>query len=78
MDGYWFAVQRTSADAWDNGSHDLEEAKQMLREQGEGLIAVINENTSFCVEEFGIDEIDDIDGYMAGMINWINGGGREA
>lgn len=52
----WFAVQRESSDAWDNGSYDFEEAKQMLKEQGSGLIAVIDEEDSFCLQEFRYED----------------------
>lgn len=53
----WYAVQRDREDAWDNGSHDYEEALEMLREQGSGLIAVIDEETGTCIEEIEFDEI---------------------
>ena len=52
----WYAVQKTSADAWDFGSYDFEEAKQMLKEQGSGLIAVIDEEDSFCLQEFRYED----------------------
>lgn len=47
----WYAVQRESSDAWDNGSYDRETAMEMLNEQGCGLIAVIDEESGYCVEE---------------------------
>lgn len=50
----WYAVQETRDDAWDYGSHDYNEAKKMLIEQGCGLIAVIEDN--FCVEEITYEE----------------------
>lgn len=53
----WFAVQETSEDAWDNGSYDLDEAKKMLQEQGNGLIAVIDEDDNFCVEEMQYEDL---------------------
>ena len=53
----WFAAQEDSADAWDNGSHDYETAVRMLLEQGHGLIAVINEDTNYCVQEITYDEV---------------------
>ena len=53
----WFAVQEDSADAWDNGSHNYDEAVEMLLEQGHGLIAVINEDTNYCVQEITYDEV---------------------
>ncbi|MBQ2001855.1 MAG: hypothetical protein II240_00975 [Bacteroidaceae bacterium] len=53
----WYAVQRDREDAWDNGSFDYDEAVAMLRTQGEGLIAVIDDETNVCIEEIEIDEI---------------------
>lgn len=47
----WYAVQEERTDAWDFGSHDYEEAVRMLKEQGHGLIAVIDEKDGFCVKE---------------------------
>lgn len=52
----WFAVQEDSADTWDNGTHDYEDAVRMLLEQGHGLIAVINEDTNYCAQEITYDE----------------------
>lgn len=53
----WFAVQEDSADAWDNGTYNYEKAIQMLLEQGHGLIAVIDEDTNYCVQEITYDEV---------------------
>ena len=53
----WYAVQKSKEDDWSTGSHDLEEAKRMLKEQGYGLIAVINEESNFCEEEITFEEI---------------------
>ena len=53
----WYAVQRTSEDAWDSGSDDFEEAKKMLQEQGTGLIAVIDEETNYCEEEIRFEDL---------------------
>lgn len=50
----WYAVQKTREDAWDYGSEDYSRAVQMLKEQGFGLIAVIDGDV--CVEEVEIDE----------------------
>lgn len=49
----WYAVQESREDAWDDGSHDLHEAVQMLAEQGSysGLIAVIDEDDNYCIDE---------------------------
>lgn len=41
-DGLWFAVMANEDDDWSIGTEDIEEAKQMLLEQGRGLIAAIN------------------------------------
>lgn len=53
----WFAVQEDSTDAWDNGTYNYEKAVQMLLEQGHGLIAVIAEDTNYCVQEITYDEV---------------------
>lgn len=53
----WFAVQETREDAWDYGSHDYNEAVRMLKAQGHGLIAVIDEDTGVCLEEVEFDEV---------------------
>lgn len=54
----WFAVTSDNYDAWDNGSLDLDEAKEMLREQGCGLIAVIDESDNFCLDEIRFEDLD--------------------
>lgn len=63
MENKWYAVQETSNDAWDHGSEDFDEAKEMLievlKEKGRGLIAVIEND--YCSEEIYWDEIFDID-----------------
>ena len=53
----WFALQETAGDPWDNGTHDYEDAVRMLLEQGHGLIAVIDEDTNYCVQEITYDEV---------------------
>lgn len=53
----WYAVQKKSVDAWDNGSHDLHEAVQMLAEQGSGLISIIDEDDSFCINVIEYEEL---------------------
>lgn len=58
----WYAVQQNSADGWDNGSADFETAKAMLKKQGAGLIAVI-ENGDFCTEEIRFDDLFDMDDF---------------
>lgn len=57
----WYAVQETSEDAWDYGSSDFEEAKAMLKKQGHGLIAVINND--FCEDEIQFDDLFDLDDF---------------
>ena len=55
MNNKFYAVQRDRADAWDNGSDDLDTAKDMLKRQGAGLIAVIE--NGFCVEEINFFDL---------------------
>ena len=52
----WYAVQEDSSDAWDYGSHNFDEAKLMLKDQGYGLIAVI-ENGDYCKEEIRYEDL---------------------
>lgn len=51
----WFAVQEKNTDAWDYGSSDYDTACEMLKEQGCGLIAVI-ENYC-CIAEYPYSEL---------------------
>lgn len=51
----WYAVQETRNDPWDYGSEDYCIAVEMLREQGHGLIAVIENHT--CVEEIEMEDL---------------------
>ena len=53
----WYAVQKSTEDAWDYGSHDYDETVEMLRKQGNGLIAVINEDTNYCEKEIWFEEV---------------------
>lgn len=53
----WYAVQETAEDAWDWGSYDFEEAKDMLLLQGYGLIAEIDTATNFCLNEYKFEEL---------------------
>lgn len=55
----WYAVQKESTDSWDAGSNNYGEAIEMLRKQGEGMIAVINEDTGVCVDEIMYQDIFD-------------------
>ena len=52
----WYAVQETREDAWDNGSSNYDDAVEMLKKQGHGLIAVI-ENDTECVDEILYEDI---------------------
>ena len=56
MSKIWYAVQETPEDPWDYGSYDFQEAGRMLKDQGQGLIAVINEETNYCIEEIYYDD----------------------
>lgn len=58
----WYAVQRDREDAWDNGSYNKAEAVWMLKEQGSGLIAVIDDDTKVCIEEIEYDEVKSLRG----------------
>lgn len=51
----WYAVQKDSSDPWDYGSYDYDEAVDMLKKQGKGLIAVISDD--FCENEIRYEEI---------------------
>lgn len=53
----WYAVQKSSEDGWDYGSSSFEEAKEMLLDQGCGLIAEIDTENGFCLNEFFYDEL---------------------
>lgn len=54
----WFAVQETPEDGWDYGSCDFEEAVAMLKKQGHGLIAVIEESSNpVCIEEIRLENL---------------------
>lgn len=51
----WYAVLESMEDEWGFGSEDLEEAKQMLKRQGRGLIALISGGV--CVAEIRLEGI---------------------
>lgn len=53
----WYAVQKDRDDAWDNGSYDLDTAREILKEQGYGLIAVIDEESNFCEKEIEYEDL---------------------
>lgn len=60
----WYAVQKTSEDAWDYGSADKAEAVKMLKEQGHGLIAVIDVDDNFCIDEIRYEDLEEEDEKM--------------
>ena len=53
----WYAVQESPEDGWDNGSANYEIAREMLIEQGHGLIAEIDTETNFCLNQIWFDEM---------------------
>lgn len=53
----WYAVQESPADTWDYGSSDFETAKEMLLNQEHGLIAEIDTETNFCLNQFWYNEM---------------------
>lgn len=56
-DTRWYAVQESRQDGWSNGSYSYDEAVAMLKSQGHGLIAVINESSGECEEEIEYEEL---------------------
>ena len=49
----WYAVQENKSDGWDGiGSYDFRTAAEMLKSQGYGLIAAVDEENQFCVNEY--------------------------
>lgn len=55
----WYAVQRDEEDEWGNGSEDYAAAVEMLRTQGHGLIAVIDEDAKVCLGEIAYSDLFD-------------------
>ena len=57
----WYAVQTDRKDDWGIGSYNYNEAVEMLKKQGYGLIAVIDESSGIfeaaCVDEIEFEEI---------------------
>lgn len=47
----WYAVVSPEYDAWDYGSSDYDEAVEMLKKQGYGQIAIIDDDDNFCIGE---------------------------
>lgn len=56
----WYAVQESREDDWGRGTYDYSEAVKMLEEQGDGLIAEIDEAHKFCIGEFEYNELFDV------------------
>ena len=54
----WYALQEEQADPWDHGTHDKDEALAMLKAQGKGLIAVIDEEANVCIDEIWFKDIE--------------------
>lgn len=54
----WYAVQENKSDGWDGmGSYDFRTAAEILKSQGYGLIAAVDEENQFCVNEYPYEEI---------------------
>lgn len=57
----WYAVQEVRLDSWDNGSDNYDTAvemlKELVKETGRGLIAVIDEDTNTCIDEIELEDI---------------------
>ena len=51
----WYALQTEKTDFWDDGYFDREQAIEALKEQGHGLIAVIDGDV--CVEEIMYEDV---------------------
>ena len=56
-DTRWYAVRESRQDGWSNGSYSYDEAVAMLKAQGQGLIAVINERSGEYEEEIEYSDI---------------------
>lgn len=56
-DNRWYAVRESRQDGWGNGSYSYDEAVAMLKTQGYGLIAVINESSGEYEEEIEYSDI---------------------
>lgn len=56
-DRIWYAVQESPEDGWDYGSADFVTAREMLMNQGHGLIAEIDTETNFCLNQFWFEEM---------------------
>ena len=58
-DRIWFAVQKDPEDDWSFGTYDKDEAIEMLKKQGCGLIAAIDNMT--CIYEIYYEDVIDQD-----------------
>lgn len=65
----WYAVVRDSNDLWDYGSHDLEEAKEMLKSQGFGTIAVIDND--LCEDTITVNGVPPYDPFDSRKIKTV-------
>ena len=63
MKELWFAVQENANDEWGFGSKDFMKACEMLKEQGHGQIAVI-ENDNFCIQEITFETAEENNFYI--------------
>lgn len=58
VESLWYAVLEDNEDDWGTGSTDRDEAIEMLRKQGYGLIAVISDNGDpACIDEIRYEDI---------------------
>ena len=55
MESKWYAVQENTGDDWSYGSYDYYDAIEMLKRQGYGLIAVIEDD--LCINEIYFEDI---------------------
>ena len=55
----WYAVTCDDYTDWDYGSLDRAEAIEMLKEQGEGQIAVIDDEDKFCLDVIDYEDVAD-------------------
>ena len=56
-DNRWYAVRESRDAAWGIGSDDYQTAVAMLKDQGHGLIAVINESSGECEDEIVYEDL---------------------
>ena len=54
----WYAVMEDDEDDWGTGTNDRDEAIEMLKKQGHGLVAVISDNGDpLCIDEIRYEDI---------------------